>query len=46
MRHPHGEYEGYILVTRKIQAAVVSETMMRSTKLLGFMSHKLVITLK
>jgi hypothetical protein len=42
-RYCHGEHVGYL--NHKIQAAVVSETMVLSTKLLGIMSHKSVITL-
>jgi hypothetical protein len=43
MRYSHGEYEDFL--THNIQKAVVSETMLRSTKLRSIMSHKSVITL-
>jgi len=43
MRYSHGEHEDYL--THNIQQAVVSETMLRSTKLLSTVSHKSVITL-
>lgn len=43
MKYSHREHEDYL--THNIQKAVVSETMLCSTKLLCIMSHKSVITL-